>query len=374
MNHVPKEVLSPRAALIVDDVALVKKGRMSVAAYRQWCGATGKVDECQVAVDLIYASPGRRRNADQKTWPVGMQLYVPKGWLQDPEYASAREGAKLPPGIRFRTKHEIALDLIDRARKLPHAAIVGDAGYGDNAEFRRALRDRREPYVLGVNPSQLRVLDATVPITPPHTKGRPGRPETHPTHSAGAKRESPRHIARRVPDWPRIEWSEGTKEPLTGLFWRTRVRVVEGPKERRYVTDEVAWLLLEKRSHELKAYLCWGLDEASLDELVATAHLRWTIEQFHREAKQMLGLDQFEGRTWKGWHHHVTMVLLAYAYLALHRAQHGDAHPLPTLPKTANAIVLEMATQRLISKHRLTRPHAKRIARTMLKEFTEWGN
>jgi len=186
----PEEVRSPRAALIVDDVALVKKGRMSVAAYRQWCGATGKVDECQVAVDLIYAAPSRRRNADQRTWPLGMQLYVPRGWLQDPEYADARERARLPPGIPFRTKHEIALDLIDRARALAHAVVVGDAGYGDKAAFRRALRDRREPYVLGVNPSQLRVIDAGVPIAPPRTKGRPGRPETHPTHAAWAKRES----------------------------------------------------------------------------------------------------------------------------------------------------------------------------------------
>jgi len=163
---------------------------MSVAAYRQWCGATGKVDECQGAVDL-YAAPGQRRNAGQTTWPLGMRLYVPKGWLQGPEYALAREGARLPSGIRFRTKHEIALDLIDRARALPHAAIVGAAGYGDNMEFRRALRDRLEPNVLGVSPSQLRVIDAGVPIAPPRANGRPRRPETHPTHAAQAKRESP---------------------------------------------------------------------------------------------------------------------------------------------------------------------------------------
>jgi len=150
------------------------------------------------------------------------------------------------------------------------------------------------------------------------------------------------------------------------------VRVVEGAKERRYATDEVAWLLLEKRPNELKAYLCWGLDGAGYEELVTTAHLRSTVEQFHREAKQMLGLDQFEGRTWKGWHHHVTMVLLAYAYLALSRAQQGDTHPLPTLPKTANALVLEMAIQRLLREYDLTRPRAKRIARTMLEEFTTW--
>lgn len=185
------------------------------------------------------------------------------------------------------------------------------------------------------------------------------------------KWESPRTIARRVTQWTTVQWSEGTKEPLTGQFWRTRVRVVEGPTERRLVTDEVAWLVLEKRSNQLKAYLAWGFDDATLKEFVGLAPSRWTLEQFHREAKQMLGLDQFEGRTWNGWHRHVTMALLAYAYLSLQRAR-GHADPPATLPMTANAIVLEIATQRLIHQHRLKRPRARGIARTMLLRFSEW--
>jgi len=372
VNHVPKQILNPHAVLNVDDVALVKKGKMSVAAYRQYCGATGKVDECQVAVDVIYTSPDPDRNADQKTWPLGMQLYVPQGWLEDSEYDLARDAAQVPADVEFLTKHDIALQMIDRARHLPHAAIGGDAGYGDNGEFRRRLRERNEPYVLGVTPSQPRLIPADTPIQAPQRAGpQGGRPETHPTHTPTVKRESPRNLAQRVTQWETIEWSEGTKGHLTGEFWRTKVRVVEGPKERRWVTDEVVWLVLEKRSNQLKAYLCWGFDDATLEELVGLAHSRWTIEQFHREAKQMLGLDQFEGRSWKGWHHHVTMVLLAYAYLALHRAQTTADHP-PTLPKTANAIVLEIATQRLVTKHRLKRPKARKIARTVLLEFSEW--
>lgn len=372
VQNVPKRIASPEGAFILDDVGLVKKGRMSVAAYRQWCGATGKVDECQVAVDLTYAVPSRERNADQRTWPLGMELYVPMGWLTEPEYALARDEAKLPVGIAFRTKHGIALDLIDRARAIPHACTIADAGYGDNGEFRRNLRTRDEAYVLGVSPSNVRVIDALTPVMPPRTHGRPGRPETHATHARGVKREAPRTMARRVQEWTRVDWGAGTKGVLGGDFWRSRVRVVEGPKNRRWVTDEVAWLLLERRSNELKAYLCWGFDDASLEELVAVAHLRWTIEQFHREAKQMLGLDQFQGRTWKGWHHHVTMVLLAYAYLALERARGTAADRLPTLPQTANALMLEVATQTLLKKHRLKRRQAKGIARTMLLELTTW--
>lgn len=375
VENVPPEIRTPDAILNVDDVALVKKGKMSVAAYRQYCGATGKVDECQVAVDLIYTAPDRDRNADQKTWPLGMQLYVPQGWLEDPEYDLARDAAQVPAEVQFRTKHAIALEMIDQARHLPHAAIGGDAGYGDNGDFRKHLRDRKEPYVLGVTPSNLRVIPADAPIQPPpeRRRGRAGHPVTHPTHAANVKRLSPSTLARRVPRWTTVEWSEGTKEPLTSQFWRTKVRVVVGPKERCWVTDEVAWLVLEKRSNQTKAYLAWDLDEATLEELVAIAHSRWTIEQFHREAKQMLGLDQFEGRTYDGWHHHVTMVLLAYAYLAQERARGGAAAtPRATLPATANAIVLEIATQRLIAKHRLKRPRAQGIARTMLPGFSEW--
>lgn len=123
VQNVPPEIRTPDAVLNGDDVAVVKKGKISVAAYRQYCGATGKVDECQVVVDLIYTAPAKDRNADQKTWPLGMQLYVPQSWLEDPEYDLARDAAQVPAGVTFRTRGDIAMETIDRARHLPHAAI-----------------------------------------------------------------------------------------------------------------------------------------------------------------------------------------------------------------------------------------------------------
>lgn len=372
VENVPEDLRSPRAALVLDDVGLVKQGRRSVGVHRQYCGATGKVDNCQVAVDLVHVVPGDPRNGDQVTWPLGMRLYLPEAWTEDP---TRREAVGIPDDVVFQTKPEIALDLIDRARTagVEHACIVGDPGYGDSAELRRRLREWEEPYVLGVTPSRLRVVDASVPVEEPQRTGRPGAPRKRATHLEGTRRESPRQMADRVQEWVRVEWSEGSRGTLSGLFHRERVRVVEGDAERRYVTDEEAWILLERRLHELKAYLCWGLDEASLEELVELAHLQWTIEHFHRDAKQELALDDFEGRTWKGWHHHVSMVLLAYAFIATLRARERAAGSLPPFGQVVRALVHEAGTQLLMDKHGFNRRRASAIAADMLRGFTEWG-
>lgn len=158
--------------------------------------------------------------------------------------------------------------------------------------------------------------------------------------------------------------------PIPGDFAR-KVRIVTGGKEQRAVTDELGWPLLEKRSNELKTYVCWGLDDADLETLVAYAHLRWTIEQFHREAKQILGLDRFEGRTWRGWHHHVTMVLLAYAFLATLRGT-GRKRELPTIPAVVRALVIEKETQDLVREEGLPPAKTRRLAERAIRVLTDW--
>ncbi len=274
--HIPDSIRSPQGAFIIDDVAGGKKGRHSVGVAHQYSGAAGKLDNCQVAVDLVYAAPNQKRNADQKTWPLGIRLYLSRDWVEAQEFADLRAEVGLPADVSFQTKPQIALAMIDEARRagVPHAVTLGDAGYGDDGEFRRALRERKEPYILGVNPSVVRVIDASEPVhTPPaHPEG--GRPPTRLGHAEGAPRRSPKEIAKGVQRWTRVEWSQGTKGKLSGRFHRLKVRVVEGPKENRWATDEVVWLLLEQRDHELKAYLCWGLEDDSLEQLVARAHLR----------------------------------------------------------------------------------------------------
>jgi SRSO17 transposase len=373
VERVPEPLASRKGAFIVDDVGLIKQGKHSVGVYRQYSGALGKVGNCQVAVNLVYSVPGGRLNADQKTWPLGTRLYVPKAWAEDDEFADLREEVHFPKDFQFRTKPQMAMEMIDVAREagVPHCVTLADAGYGDDGEFRRALRERHEPYILGVTPSSPRVIPANAVVTTPKPTGKGGRPRSTPTHAASVKRESPSQLARSVKEWTRVEWSEGTKGKLSGLFHARKVRVVTGGKEQGAVTDEVCWLLLEKRSNELKAFVCWGLDDADLETLVAYAHLRWTIEQFHREAKQILGLDRFEGRTWRGWHHHVTMVLLAYAFLATLRSA-GRKSGLPTIPAVARALVIEKETQDLVREEGLPPAQARRLAERAVRVLTDW--
>lgn len=373
VERVPEPLASKKGAFIVDDVGLIKQGRHSVGVYPQYSGALGKVGNCQVAVNLVYSVPGGRLNADQKTWPLGTRLYVPKAWAEADEFAKLREEVHFPEGFQFRTKPQMAIEMIDVAREagVPHCVTLADAGYGDDGEFRRALRERHEPYVLGVTPSGPRVVPADAIVAAPKRTGKRGRPRTTTSHADGVKRESPAQLARSVEQWTHVEWSEGTKGKLSGLFHACKVRVVAGAKEQRAVTDEVCWLLLEKRSNALKTFVCWGLDDADLETLVAYAHLRWTIEQFHREAKQILGLDRFEGRTWRGWHHHVTMVLLAYAFLATLRARSGTSM-LPTIPAIAKALVIEKETQDLVREEGLSPDQARRLAERAVRVLTDW--
>ena len=369
---VPESLVSKKGAFIVDDVGIIKQGRHSVGAYRQYSGALGKIGNCQVAVNLVYSVPGGRVNADQKTWPLGTRLYVPQAWAEAEEFEELREEVHFPKDYRFRPKPEMAIEMLDQARQasVPHCVTLADAGYGDDGKFRRALRERSEPYILGVTPSGLRVIPEDAVVTTPKPTRKGGRPRTAPIHAASVKRESPSQIARGLKDWARVEWSEGTKGILSGLFHARRVRIVTGDKERRAVTDEVGWLLIEKRSNELKAYVCWGLDDADIETLVAYAHLRWTIEQFHREAKQILGFDRFEGRTWRGWHHHITMVILAYAFLATQRARAGRTN-LPTIPAVAKALVIEKETQANEAEG-VPRGKAIKLAEGAVRRLTDW--
>lgn len=364
---IPKEILTPDAVLVWDDFGIAKQGKHSVGAYRQYSGVLGKTGNCQVAVNLTYAAPGKDRNADQKTWPLGTLLYLPQAWVESDEYAALRDEVHLPDTIRFQTKHDLAWTLYakTKAAGVKARAITGDAEYGKDSELRRRLRTDNQPYVLALQPSHTRFIDPDLPLSEPGRNGVVHYPE-------GARCESAKQAAGRVQRWTIVAWGEGTKGPLTGRFARIRVRVTEGRVADRRATDEEGWLLLEQRRNELKAYVCWGLDEASLEELVEIAHLRWTIEQYHKEAKQILGLDRFEGRTWVGWNHHVAVVLLAYAFLATLRAQHdAKSGPLPPLAAVAQVLVEEFTAQELQREHRLTLQDARGLAKTAVRVL--WG-
>ncbi len=375
LNHqIPETIASPEAMLIVDDVDILKHGHNSVGVARQYAGSIGKIESCQVGVDLVAAVPGEARNADQLTWPLGLELYLPQPWLEDEKFEELRQQCDVPDKITFRTKPEIALNLLARAREasVPPGCVGADAGYGDDRSFRTLLRDWSEPYILGVTPSELRIVSESTPIEEPGRRSGPGRPPTRPRFPEEKTAVAPVELSAELDknEWTEVTWAEGTKEPLSGRFFRTRVRVVEDVRK-RWVSDETAWLLLEDGEDKLRAWLCWGVDTWSLEELVRYAHLRWAIEHFHVDAKQVLGLDQFEGRTWRGWHHHVTIVLLAHAFIATERAAHGAAARLPPFSEIARELVYEMATQ-IAESEGLDREKAREVGAAMVRGLTDW--
>lgn len=398
---VPDGFQGPDAVLILDGLGFPKQGDHSVGVARQWCGATGKIDNCQVTVNLTLCTPDEERNADQVTWPLGMQLFLPKTWAgvdeaytDDEErfrYEGLRDKARVPESIGYRSKPEIGLDLIDQALEndLEHGCVVADANFGRDGGFRKQLRAWDEAYVVGVQPSKLRVIPAQTPIEEPGpTQGR-GPSSKHPRYPEAIEPVSAVAIAERVEvenAWERVSWGEGTKGELSGLFYRERVRTVE-KVQHRWVFKEVAWLVLEKREDEgeVRAYLCWGLDQAtqapgddapaevSLAGLAGIAHVRWTIERFHQDIKQVLGAGDFQGRTWRGFHHHLSAVLLAHAFIAQQRAQAEEEGRLPSFEETVERIVEETAVQRLMANHGFDRVKARGVAVDMLRGFSEWG-
>jgi SRSO17 transposase len=366
-RHIPRSIADPKAVFVIDDFGIAKQGVNSVGVARQYSGTLGKTGNCQVAVNLTYAAPGsKKRNADQRTWPLGTELYLPQAWVESPEYAERREAVRLPEGTAFRTKHEIAHGLLEKAwaAGVAASAVVSDAEYGGDASLRALLRARGVPYIMGIQPSHTRFIDPGVEL---ETRGRAGA--VH--YPEGTPDETARQIAGRLEQWRTISWGKGTKGPLRGVFARLRVRVTERTTPARRATEEVGWLLLERRGGELKAYLCWGFDDAPLNELARVAHLRWTIEQYHKEAKQLLGMDRFEGRTWRGWHRHMAIVLLAYAFLATLRAEMGGRQPLPPLRQVARVLVTEATAQEILRNHRMGKDQARSVAKTSVRYLTD---
>lgn len=388
---VPDAVQGDDAAIIVDGMGIPKKGEDSVGVARQWCGATGKLDNCQVTVNATLARPGEPRNADQVTWPLGMRLYLDTKWTDHEDadyesqqernhYAELREKTAIPGDVGYLPKHDIAAKLIKQAidTGLDHACVVADSNFGKRTSFRERLRDLGEPYVLEIESGKPPTVPAdTGVIEPGPTEGR-GPPRKHPAYPEDVTPETPEEVADGVgdsDDWTSVTWNDGTKGELSGEFFRKRVRVVKSTTN-RWLTDEIGWLLL-KRHHgpddELKAWLCWGLDDTPLEDLVTWGQLRWTVEKFHREIKQELGGDEYQGRTWNGFHHYLSAVMLAHAFIAERRLETGrDGAELAFFGKVLREIVRETAIQRVMRKHGFERSKAEEIAVDMLQSFSSW--
>ena len=315
-------IATPQGVLSLDDTSFPKQGTASVGIGHQWCGSLGKNANCQVGVSLYYVAPHRGFHPDLAGYSLGIRLYLPQEWAAN---SRRRTAARIPPYVAFAEKWRIGLALIDRARelKVPHRAVLADADYGSRPEFRAALRARNEPYALGIQPGTIKVM-------PLRAGEQPARERPL------LVRELIRELSPSA--WRTVRWANGTKGPLTMELARLRVEVYHGnphrADRRQEPTGEKVWLVFERRPNETKAYLIWGFDRASLRAQAELFRARWPIEQSFQQMKEELGLDHFEGRTWTGWHHHVTMVTLAHAFLMVVRLEAvPPGERRPTLPK-----------------------------------------
>jgi SRSO17 transposase len=301
-------------ALVIDDTGFPKKGTHSVGVARQYSGTLGRIDNCQVAVSVHLA--GELGSAC-----IGMRLFLPEAWASD----SARcRSVGVPSSVGYAKKWEIALALVDDALAagVRHHVVLADAGYGDATEFRDGLTERKLPYVVGVMGSHCIWPPGIHPTVPKREPGTSGRPSTRAVAAV-----EPMSIQRYATElglgnYRRVTWREGSRGKQSSRFAALRIRSAERRTKGRPPGNE-EWLLCEWPDGETaptKFYLSSLPATTSLKALVRAARLRWRVERDYQELKQEIGLDHFEGRTWRGFHHHATLCAVAHAFLALQRA------------------------------------------------------
>ena len=306
------------AFLIVDDTALPKKGDDSVGVAHQYCGALGKQANCQCLVSLTLAK-------DDVPLPVQLRLYLPEAWATDKK---RRAKVGVPDDITFRPKWRIALDEIRRLKEadVRFGTVLGDAGYGACAEFRHGLSQMGLRWAVGISCEQkFYPVNARARMPRSARVGRP-RKRALPTHARRSAKEIIAQLGQRR--WRPISWRDGTKGPLEAEFIAVRVRVADGAKTRDavHLPGDEAWLVAERRhTGETKYHLTNHPASASLNVLAAAIKARWSCEQAHQQLKEELGLDHFEGRSWRGLHHHALMTLICFAFLQKERLRENKS-------------------------------------------------
>ena len=304
---------------IIDDTGFPKKGNHSVGVARQYCGVLGKQDNCQVAVSVSLA-------CEQGSLPVAWRLYLPQGWAED---ASRRFKAGIPEDIAFATKPQIALEQIRDllAQGAPKHCVLADAGYGIDYAFRQGLTDLALPYVVGIT-SAVVVWPPGVEPLPPKAYTGLGRPPVMPRRTGKRQPVNVKALALGLPAgaFQNIQWREGTNAPLKGRFAALRVRYAGGNIGRARLLPE-QWLLIEwpaGQTEPEKYYLSTLPEATTLNELVHAAHMRWRIERDYQDLKQDFGLGHYEGRGWRGFHHHASLCIAAYGFLMAQRLKAGS--------------------------------------------------
>jgi SRSO17 transposase len=339
----------PVVAWIVDDTGFLKKATHSVGVVRQYCGQVGKPENCRVAVSLSVAT-------ERASLPIAWRLYLPEIWAKDRQ---RRKETGIPREITLATKPAIALRQIRKAVEegVPTAPVWADAAYGNDSQFRARLSELGLEYVVGVQKSTTVWRTGNAPLPAKQWKGK-GRPPTLLRRDKQHQPISLKQLAEFLSPlaWKQVSWREGTKQKLRSRFAALRVRVAHRDYWRSELSAE-EWLLIEwptQESEPTKYWLATLPADSQLAALVQLAKHRWILERDYQELKQELGLGHYEGRGWRGFHHHATLCIAAYGFLIAERSR---------FPPTARVGQLDLRAPKIPPEFRPRgTPRARRAA------------
>lgn len=308
LQAIAQETLGePEGILVCDDTGFPKKGTESVGVARMYSGTLGKVDNCQIGVFAAYVSRKGRSVVDAR-------IYLPQQWARD---RARRKKVGVPQGVRFHTKPELAVEMIERAAAGPLSLrwVACDDGYGRDSGFRNSVADLGLLFVCEVPSDQL--VWTELPTLPETSAPQMGRPRTRAHMTPGAPNSRKvRDLVDEIDGWQRIEVREGTKKPIAADWAALRVwpSVKRAPGQER-------WLLVERSDAGLKYYLSNASVQTLLETMVRVAKQEWFVEPCFRDLKQEVGLSDYEARKWSSWHHHVTLCLVAGLFLTMIRTK-----------------------------------------------------